>query len=120
MIILEHGENGKEESETLGVFLNRPTDLVICVDEYVWRIWYGGPVNTGRNIAHLLDTSKLICLHSLLSVEARKESKKVVRDVYKTTFENAKKLVTDGFATVDDFLVLIGYCGWCQASYSKS
>ena len=77
MLILKNDN----ESETLGVFLNMPTDPVIRVDEFVWQAWYGGPVNTGRNIAHLLDTSTLICLHSLL-----------VPDVYKTTFENSKKL----------------------------
>lgn len=50
-------------------------------------------------------TAEFVCLHSLSSRRARTRSKKVVRNVYYTTFQDAKKLLADGQASVDDCLV---------------
>ncbi|KAL3782030.1 hypothetical protein ACHAWO_000534 [Cyclotella atomus] len=113
MLILEH-----EESETLGVFLNRPTDLILREDGISWNVWYGGPVHCGVTFADS-DTAELLCLHSLSSAAAMRCSKKVAGDVYYTKFKDAKKLVEDGIAAVDDFLVFAGYCGWCEGQLQR-
>lgn len=119
ILILEHeNDNVQEESETLGVFLNRPTDLILRDDGLSWNVWYGGPVHCGVPFADS-DTAELLCLHSLSSAAATSCSKKVVDDLYYTKFSDAKKLVRDGVAAVNDFLVFAGYCGWSEGQLQR-
>jgi putative AlgH/UPF0301 family transcriptional regulator len=119
MLILDHNDESiQQESETLGIFLNRHTDFIHYDNNQSWNIWYGGPVHCGLQFADL-NTAELICLHSLSCNEARRSSKEIVRDIYYTTLKNAKKLVKDGFASSNDFITFAGYCGWSQGQLKQ-
>jgi len=51
-------------------------------------------------------------LHTLTSPEARERSKRVLKDLFVTSFADARWLVDNGLATHDDFWVFVGYAGW--------
>lgn len=105
ILVLDHGP-----TFTKGIILNRPTDLVLVDDvnpENKWRGWFGGDVE-GLSSSH----PDITCLHSLSSAAATKASVPIVDKIQWTSFSNAKKLVNAGVATVDDFWVFVGYCGW--------
>lgn len=117
MLILEHDDN----KETLGIFLNRPTDLVKYCNENNdsgWRVWYGGPVHSGLTFADE-DTAEILCLHTMTSTETRMLSTEVVKNIQYTTFANATSLVKRGTATPDDFWVFAGYCGWTAGQLKR-
>lgn len=95
---------------TKGIILNRPTDLTLEDDinpGLKWRVWFGGDVE-GIHEQH----PDILCLHSLNDDRATKASIPVMKDIQWTTFDNAKKLVKAGIATVSDFWVFVGYAGW--------
>jgi len=105
MLVLDHSP-----MFTKGIILNRPTDLMLEDDinqGVKWRVWFGGDVE-GMNAQH----PDILCLHSLKDERATKASIPVMKDIQWTTFDNAKKLVKAGIATVSDFWVFVGYAGW--------
>eukprot|EP00533_Pseudo-nitzschia_delicatissima_P005330 CAMPEP_0116103516 /NCGR_PEP_ID=MMETSP0327-20121206/13925_1 /TAXON_ID=44447 /ORGANISM="Pseudo-nitzschia delicatissima, Strain B596" /LENGTH=714 /DNA_ID=CAMNT_0003595629 /DNA_START=101 /DNA_END=2245 /DNA_ORIENTATION=+ len=105
MLVLDHSP-----MFTKGIILNRPTDLMLEDDinqGVKWRVWFGGDVE-GMNAQH----PDILCLHSLNDERATKASIPVMKDIQWTTFDNAKKLVKAGIATVSDFWVFVGYAGW--------
>jgi putative AlgH/UPF0301 family transcriptional regulator len=107
---------------TKGIILNRPTNLVLSDADFVyengtsmenvtqesrWRMWYGGEV---QGLAS--DSPEIVCLHSLANKAASEVSENVMKSISWTTIEGARKLVSDGDATSDDFMVFCGYAGW--------
>lgn len=106
---------------TKGVILNRPTaystlDLETSfkfenfshegVDD--WNVWCGGDcqgINSRGRIPP--EYSVLHGLERLAGV-----SQTITKGVYSITLEDAKALVKEGKADKDDFLLLVGYCGW--------
>jgi len=105
ILVLDHSP-----TFTKGIILNRPTDLMLEDDlneGKQWRVWFGGDVE-GLNANH----PDITCLHSLSSAAAVKASVPIIDKIQWTTFQNAKKLVKAGVATVDDFWVFVGYAGW--------
>mmetsp|Transcript_8976 Transcript_8976/g.19393 ORF Transcript_8976/g.19393 Transcript_8976/m.19393 type:complete len:699 (-) Transcript_8976:1267-3363(-) len=105
ILVLDHSP-----TFTKGIILNRPTDLMLEDDinpGLKWRVWFGGDVE-GLQARH----PDIICLHSLKDDRATKTSIPVMKDIRWTSFDNAKKLVNAGIATVSDFWVIVGYAGW--------
>eukprot|EP00439_Symbiodinium_sp_Y106_P080136 s200_g18.t3 len=107
---------------TKGVILNRPTafstadvetqfkNLVNFSHEGAddWNVWCGGDcqgINEREDIP-----PEYSVLHGLKSLADRSE--KITQGVYSIGLEDAKKLVAAGDADKDDFLLLVGYCGW--------
>ncbi|CAE7375256.1 unnamed protein product [Symbiodinium sp. CCMP2456] len=107
---------------TKGVILNRPTafstadvetqfkNLVNFSHEGAddWNVWCGGDcqgINEREDIP-----PEYSVLHGLKSLADRSE--KITQGVYSIGLEDAKKLVAAGEADKDDFLLLVGYCGW--------
>jgi len=108
ILVLDHSP-----TFTKGIILNRPTDLTLEDDINLglkWRVWFGGDVE-GLNARH----PDILCLHSLNDERATKASIPVMKDIQWTTFDNAKKLVKAGIASVSDFWVFVGYAGWGPA-----
>mmetsp|Transcript_4553 Transcript_4553/g.6564 ORF Transcript_4553/g.6564 Transcript_4553/m.6564 type:complete len:697 (+) Transcript_4553:60-2150(+) len=105
ILVLDHSA-----TFTKGIILNRPTDLMLKDDVNIgkqWRVYFGGDVEgTGAQ------RPDIICLHSLKDERAIKASNLVMNDIQWTTFENAKKLVKEGVASVSDFWTFVGYAGW--------
>jgi len=112
----------EELAFTKGIVLNRPTDLVLGDDAFVnadgsplhdtkpdrhWKIWFGGEVRG-------LDSGdpEQCCLHSLTSDAALEVSERVLKNISWTTMSGARKLVNEGHANAEDFLVFCGYAGW--------
>jgi len=105
ILVLDHSP-----TFTKGIILNRPTDLTLEDDinpGLEWRVWFGGDVE-GLHARH----PDIVCLHSLKDDRATKASIPVMKDIRWTTFDNAKKLVKAGIASVSDFWVFVGYAGW--------
>eukprot|EP00536_Pseudo-nitzschia_multiseries_P017146 jgi/Psemu1/223926/e_gw1.1400.7.1 len=105
ILVLDHSP-----TFTKGIILNRPTDLTLEDDinpGLEWRVWFGGDVE-GLQARH----PDIVCLHSLRDDRATKASIPVMKDIRWTTFDNAKKLVKAGIASVSDFWVFVGYAGW--------
>eukprot|EP00534_Pseudo-nitzschia_fraudulenta_P012247 CAMPEP_0201202340 /NCGR_PEP_ID=MMETSP0851-20130426/164753_1 /ASSEMBLY_ACC=CAM_ASM_000631 /TAXON_ID=183588 /ORGANISM="Pseudo-nitzschia fraudulenta, Strain WWA7" /LENGTH=665 /DNA_ID=CAMNT_0047490173 /DNA_START=178 /DNA_END=2175 /DNA_ORIENTATION=- len=105
ILVLDHSP-----TFTKGIILNRPTDLTLEDDinpGLKWRVWFGGDVE-GLNAQH----PDILCLHSLKDERATKASIPVMKDIQWTTFDNAKKLVKAGIASISDFWVFVGYAGW--------
>ena len=105
MLVLDHSP-----TFTKGIILNRPTDLMLEDDINIgmkWKVWFGGDCE-GMNTRH----PDIICLHSLKNERSTKASIPVMKDIQWTSFDNAKKLVKAGCATVSDFWVFVGYAGW--------
>jgi putative AlgH/UPF0301 family transcriptional regulator len=107
---------------TKGIILNRPSNLVLSDDDFMnedgtplemsdpdnrWKAWFGGEV------AGILDEEPdIICLHSLSGEEADEVSETVMKGIKITNLNGARKLVTDGLASPQDFRTFIGHCGW--------
>lgn len=112
----------EELAFTKGIVLNRPTDLVLGDDDFVnsdgtplddadpdsqWKIWFGGEVRGFDS-----PDPEQCCLHSLTSDAALEVSERVLKNISWTTMTGARKLVRDGHAKAEDFLVFCGYAGW--------
>ena len=71
-------------------------------------VWFGGDVQGLDSIL-----PDIVCLHSLKHPDAKEASKRVMKDIQWTSFENAKKLVQKGIAHgPEDFWLFAGYAGW--------
>jgi len=115
IFLVEHSD-----TFTRGVILNRPTaystsDLEDSVPNFTkegiddWNVWCGGDCQginergTGRELVYSV-------IHGLEHLAAR--SQRIIRGVYSIELADAKALVAAGEADKDDFLLLVGYCGW--------
>lgn len=107
---------------TKGIILNRPSNLILSDDDFMtedgaplemsdpdnrWKAWFGGEVD-----GILDDEPDIICLHSLSGEQADEVSETVMKDIKITNLNGARKLVTDGLASPQDFHTFIGHCGW--------
>jgi len=108
---------------TKGVILNRPTAFSTTDVETTfktlenfshegaddWNVWCGGDCQ-GINERGDRIPPEYSVLHGLKSLASYSE--KITQGVYSIELEQAKKLVASGEADKDDFLLLVGYCGW--------
>lgn len=113
---------------TKGIILNRPTafntvdleifsgrsglskDLLKSTDQ--WNVWCGGDcqgINISPDDPHGIVYT---CLHAL--DKFADQSKTVIKGTYQIELETARQLVASGKADKDDFLLVVGYCGWGQ------
>lgn len=110
ILILRH-----DEGFTQGVILNRPTafrahDMPTFPKTFSggdWNVWCGGDCDGFNSRTGEVNYT---CLHSLERLA--NTSDEVFRGVYEINLEEAQKLVDANLADKDDFLLLVGYCGW--------
>lgn len=115
IFLVEH-----QDHFTRGVILNRPTalnthDLDCVVEDFAkegiddWNVWCGGDCQgvNDRGTRHSVEYSVLHGLERLAG-----ESQVIIPGVYLITLAGAKAAVADNKADKDDFLLLVGYCGW--------
>jgi len=112
--------NHEERSFTTGIILNRPTALNLkdVKDVHLseetsrelegWNVWFGGDCE-GINACGKGNQRSFV-LHSLEHLANMSE--KVILGVYLIELEKERLLVAEGKDDKDDFLLLIGYCGW--------
>lgn len=106
---------------TKGVILNRPTayrtldlETSLKFDNFShegvddWNVWCGGDCQ-GINSRGRIPPEYSV-LHGLERLED--VSQTITKGVYAISLEDAKALVKEGKADKDDFLLLVGYCGW--------
>lgn len=115
IFLVEH-----QDHFTKGVILNRPTafsthDLDAAVEDFVeegvddWNVWCGGDCQ-GINDRGTQQAVEYSVLHGLEHLAG--ESQVVIPGVYLIKLAAAKSAVDSGKADKDDFLLLVGYCGW--------
>jgi putative transcriptional regulator len=111
---------------TKGIILNRPTNLHLYDEDFIdengepfiksdnaledmnsWRIWFGGDVNGMYS-----DDPEIVCLHSIDSNLGKNLSEEIIKNIFLTNYEGARKLIDANEATSQDFWVFAGYCGW--------
>eukprot|EP00933_Yihiella_yeosuensis_P030740 TRINITY_DN24330_c0_g1_i1.p1 TRINITY_DN24330_c0_g1~~TRINITY_DN24330_c0_g1_i1.p1 ORF type:complete len:579 (+),score=91.74 TRINITY_DN24330_c0_g1_i1:20-1756(+) len=117
IFIVEH-----TDSFTRGVILNRPTafnttDLDFSEREDVnvklsnasdaWPVWCGGDCQGFNSRANEVSYS---CLHTV--ERFANISEQIIKGVFMIDLVDANDLVSSGKADKDDFLLLVGYCGW--------
>lgn len=107
VMVLDHNQ-----SETTGIVLNRPTDLILYDREengYIedWNIWFGGE-NFGIHTCN----PKFYCLHSLSFQEAKDISQQMLEGISFSSLRSAKDLVTRKLAKTSDFVVFSGFVKW--------
>lgn len=121
ILIIQHDSTGD-----IGLIVNRPTavrhsvgndfsnienveklNLSADLAKESWNVWFGGDCD-GMNSDSA--TQVQFCLHTLSSLADL--SKRIIKDVYLVSFIDAQALVAKGAAEKDDFLLLVGYCGW--------
>lgn len=97
----------------MGIILNRPSAMTTAnplrVPGTQWNICFGGDCNGLRRDTALNELA-LFCLHT--EPRFAEESMEVVTGIYLMEFALARKLVKHNHARRDEFLVLVGYCGW--------
>lgn len=114
VLVIEH-----TPTYTIGLVLNRPTDLILrdkCLEA---RIHYGGDnfsIHTALEDKEQTPP-KFYCLHSLHDNKAvRAQSTNVMSGLYFTSISAVHELVHDGHAHSEQFAVLCGYVGWSTAA----
>ena len=112
VLLLQHDENF-----TRGLILNRPS--LREVDG--WSVWFGGDVCEGALFAAPVAASgkktpsmNRLEIECLTAVEHADDDEfvKVVKGIWRTSFDHAKELVEEGKATREDFWIFAGYAGW--------
>lgn len=106
---------------TRGVILNRPTafsasDLEeLAVQKFTregvddWNVWCGGDC-AGVNARGDAEAPVFSLMHGLDRLA--EQSQQIIRGVFSIDIDVAKTLVASGEADKDDFLLVVGYCGW--------
>lgn len=100
VLLCEHNEQG-----TMGFIINKKTelslnDVVLDFPDFEAPVYFGGPVQPNT----------LQFLHRGNPIE---NSIEIVEGIYwGGSFEELKTLMTVGAVKADDFLFLVGYCGW--------
>lgn len=115
IFIVEH-----TETFTRGVILNRPTafnnvDIADITTGFPagflggadkWNVWCGGDcegLNSGGGAV-------FFCIHTLDRLA--EFSQPIIRGIYLIDLAEAQRLVAEKQVDQDDFLLLVGYCGW--------
>jgi len=97
----------------MGVLLNRPSQMTtgnpLRVSGTQWSICYGGDCK-GLARDTVLKDIDLFCLH--MEPRFADDSIEVVSGIYLMKFALARDLVKNHCARRDEFLVVVGYCGW--------
>jgi len=125
ILIVRHSDQGD-----MGLILNRPTafsagDLDLPFEDpfldrilkFVglptgsdsWNVWFGGDCY-GLGTDSSYEDMVCSCLHTSDRLAA--DSEEVIRGVYMIDLSRARELVASGVAERDEFLLLVGYCGW--------
>ncbi|CAJ1345371.1 unnamed protein product [Effrenium voratum] len=105
---------------TMGVILNRPTALSTNDIESEaalgfsqemddWNVWCGGDCQ-GINDRGSRVPLEYSVLHGM--EQLAESSQTITQGVYAIELDKAKELVAAGEVDKDDFLLLVGYCGW--------
>mmetsp|Transcript_65004 Transcript_65004/g.157254 ORF Transcript_65004/g.157254 Transcript_65004/m.157254 type:complete len:607 (+) Transcript_65004:3-1823(+) len=123
ILIVRHSDKGD-----MGLILNRPTalsagDLDLPAEDPLpdrllkflglpassanWNVWFGGDC---YGVGSDKDELACSCLHTTEKLAA--DSEEVIRGVYTIDLARARELVASGVAERDEFLLLVGYCGW--------
>ncbi|CAK0813843.1 unnamed protein product, partial [Prorocentrum cordatum] len=114
---------------TTGIILNRPTALsmrdlprasgageaIDGIDD--WNVWFGGDCQGLNDNTGGAGSEKYFVLHCLDRFAGKSET--IISGMYSMQFEDAKALVTSGEADKDDFLLLVGYCGWGEGQLQR-
>lgn len=96
----------RDENNTLGFILNKPTDVSICeaitdFPEFDAPLFFGGPV----------ETDMLFYLHTL--GRQLKGSRKIAEGIYwGGNFENLKDIIQNKKLTTQNIRFFAGYSGW--------
>lgn len=128
IFIVEH-----TDQFTRGVILNRPTafttgdlrDFALSPElelpqEFLngtdrWNVWCGGDcqgLNSRKDPMDLLTGGTVYyCLHALERLSAL-STEMIIKGVFMIELTTAQRLVAQGEADKEDFLLLVGYCGW--------
>lgn len=124
----------EDKEFTKGIILNRPTNLFLDDEDFLdddgepyfktdgkngaddndvnsWRIWFGGDVR-GLYADDSEGGTEIVCLHSIQTELARNVSEEILKNVFTTNYEGARKLIDANEAVSDDFWVFAGYAGW--------
>lgn len=123
----------EEKEFTKGIILNRPTNLFLDDTDFLddngepyfktdsknstdddinsWRIWFGGDVR-GLYADDAEGGTEIVCLHSIQTELARNVSDEILKNVFTTNYEGARKLIDANEAVSNDFWVFAGYAGW--------
>ncbi len=129
MLVTYHEEN----EFTKGIILNRPTNLFLDDEDFLdddgepyfkadskngagndansWRIWFGGDVR-GLYADDSEGGTEIVCLHSIQTELAHNVSEEILKNVFTTNYEGARKLIDANEAVSNDFWVFAGYAGW--------
>ena len=119
IFLVQHGTG--IEGFTKGVILNRPTAFTTNDLESLklqnfshegaddWNVWCGGDCQ-GINSRLGSVPVEYSVLHGLERLKDCSET--ITNGVYSINLDDAKALVAAGKADKDDFLLLVGYCGW--------
>lgn len=100
VLLCEHNNEG-----TIGFIINRKTDLLlndVVVDfpDFEAPVYYGGPVQPNT-------------LQFIHRGEPIENSIEIVEGIYwGGSFEELKSLMIAGAVKAEDFIFLVGYCGW--------
>jgi len=116
VILLVHHQSDCD----MGVILNRPSRMTtgnpLRVPGTQWSICYGGDCNgLARDTA--FKELALFCLH--MEPRFADDSMEVVAGIYLMEFALARDLVKNRCARRDEFLVLVGYCGWGKGQLQR-
>jgi len=113
IFIVNHHSGGD-----LGLILNRPTTFTsaqLGLPGQPWAVGFGGDC---QGVAALRGGNArggiaAFCLHTVEEFAAA--SRGVITGVYLMDFAEAFSMVQRGGARPDDFMLLLGYCGWGRA-----
>mmetsp|Transcript_99593 Transcript_99593/g.260171 ORF Transcript_99593/g.260171 Transcript_99593/m.260171 type:complete len:608 (-) Transcript_99593:20-1843(-) len=122
IFIVDHSPNF-----TKGVILNRPTafstgdlrdtlqisdaDPLLNSSTDAWNVWCGGDCQGLNSRRTIFDGGvDYCCLHTVERL--RPFSNEIIKGAFVIALPEAQRLVEEGEADKDDFLLLVGYCGW--------
>jgi putative AlgH/UPF0301 family transcriptional regulator len=104
----------------MGIILNRPSRMTTAnplrVPGTQWSICYGGDCNELGKYTALKELA-LFCIH--MEPRFAEDSMEVVPGIYLMEFAVARNLVKTRCARRDEFLVLVGYCGWGKGQLQR-
>lgn len=103
ILITEHGED-----YDMGFVLNRPTTRVETFGRLEFTVWYGGPC---QSLDHEESDQWKFCLHMRPDIPG---AEPIAQGIYMSEPWAAAGYIleSDGKATEEDFMLLVGHCGW--------
>eukprot|EP00439_Symbiodinium_sp_Y106_P042523 s858_g5.t1 len=103
ILITEHGED-----YDMGFVLNRPTTRVETFGRLEFTVWYGGPC---QSLDHEESDQWKFCLHMRPDIPG---AEPIAQGIYMSEPWAAAGYIleSDGKASEEDFMLLVGHCGW--------